>query len=74
MIKKKEKEYYIIIMAINMKVILKMIKKKGKEYIIIIMEQKKKENGKMINYWKKVFLIFGNYKYSELILINLYFL
>ena len=56
-----------------MKVILKMIKKKEREYFIILMEKKKKENGKMINYRKKVTLIFGNYKYSEIILMNLYF-
>ena len=31
MIKKKEKEYFIIIMVIDMKVIIRMIKKKEKE-------------------------------------------
>ena len=34
----KEKEYFILIMAIDMKETIKMIKKKEKEYIIIIME------------------------------------
>ena len=37
MINKKEKEYIITYMEIDMKVILKMVKKKEKEYIIIIM-------------------------------------
>jgi len=42
------KEYIIIIMVIDMKVIIKIIKEMGKEYIIIIMEIDMKENGKMI--------------------------
>ena len=46
MIKDKEKEYLIIIMEIDMKVILKMIKKK--EYIIIIMEKDMKVILKMV--------------------------
>ena len=38
MVKEEEKEYFILIMAIDMKETIKMIKKKEKEYIIIIME------------------------------------
>ena len=37
MIKRKEKEFIIIIMVINMKVILEMINLKEKEFIIIMM-------------------------------------
>ena len=37
MIKKKEKEYIIIIMVIYMKEIIEMVKKKEKEFIILIM-------------------------------------
>ena len=48
MIKEKEKEYFIIIMVINMMVNGKKIKKKEKEYYIIIMVIKKKVYGKMI--------------------------
>ena len=33
-----EKEFFILMMEIDMKVILKMIKRKEKEFIIIIME------------------------------------
>ena len=39
MIKKKEKEYIIGIMEINMMVNGKMVKKKEKEYFIIMMEK-----------------------------------
>ena len=37
MVNKKEKEYFIIIMEIDMKVIGKMIKEKEKVFIIILM-------------------------------------
>ena len=47
-IKKKEKEYIIIMMEINMMVNGKMINLKEKEYIIIIMEINMMVNGKMI--------------------------
>ena len=60
MIKKKEKEYYIIIMEIDMKVILNQGKKKEKEYIIIIteidMKMKMKMNGKIILQKEKEFI------------------
>ena len=52
MIKKKEKEYIILIMVngkvIDMKGILKMVRGKEKEYIIIMMAIDMKENTKMI--------------------------
>ena len=53
----KEKEYIIIMMVIDMKVIGKMIKKKEKEYIIIRMEQDMKEIGKMVNQKEKEYII-----------------
>ena len=40
-------EYYIIIMEIDMKEIIKMVKKMEKEYFIIKMEIGMKENLKM---------------------------
>ena len=43
-----EKEYFIIMMEINMKVNGKMIKLKEKEYFIIIMEINMMVNIKMI--------------------------
>ena len=48
MVIKKEKEYIILMMEINMMVNLKMIIKKEKEYFIIIMELSILENGKMV--------------------------
>ena len=47
MVEKKEKEYFMVIMGIDMKVIGKMIKRKEKEFIIIMMEIDMKVIGKM---------------------------
>ena len=45
MIKKKEMEYFILLVEINLKVIVKMIKQKEKELYIIVMGLKKKVIG-----------------------------
>ena len=48
MIKKKEKEFFILMTGIDMKVILEMVNLKEKEFIFIIMVVDMKENGKMV--------------------------
>ena len=55
--KRKEKEFIILIMEIDMKVIGKMIKGKEKEFIIIIMEIDMKVILKMIKEKEKEFII-----------------
>ena len=54
MIKKKEKEYIIGMMVIDMKENLKMIKLKEKEYIIIIMVIEKWERNNVLEKWRQI--------------------